>query len=229
LRETKAAEAIRLRAEDSNFEVVEKSLRDETNTLKERNAILEKELNSMDVKVTELEASAVGKECELTNLNALITFVKSQNDNLANRVRELEVSSSGLQEKVTVYENCMDLLEKFQEDRMKFVNDKFDKLYTNFVEMALHLEEKFYPHLLTTISGRRWLLTHGMELAIVQCLNSPEYLSTLGAAISKAIEKGMQDRLAASIVHGKEGKVLTNVATHNPSAEVDYTFALQQL
>ncbi|GJW09963.1 hypothetical protein Tco_1575790 [Tanacetum coccineum] len=189
LREIEATEAICLCAEASNFKVVEKSLRDETNTLKERNAILKKEQNALDVKVTELEASAAGKERELTDLNALITSVKSQNDNLVDRVRELEISSSGLQEKVTVYENFMDQLEKFQDDRMKVVNDKFDKLSTDFVVMSLHLEGKFYPHLLTTISGHRWLLAHGMELAIVKCLNSPEYLSALGAAIGKAIGK----------------------------------------
>nr|GEV00774.1 hypothetical protein [Tanacetum cinerariifolium] len=170
--------------------------------LKERNAILENEKNALDVKVTELEASAV---------------------------HELEISSSGLQEKVTVYESCMDQLKKFQHDRMKVVNYKFDKLYTDFVEMALHLKDKFCPHLLTTGSGCRWLLTHGMKLAIVQCLNSPEYLSALEAAIGKAIEKGMQDELAAGIVYGKEGMALTDVAAHNPSAEVDYTSALQRL
>ncbi|GJT09209.1 hypothetical protein Tco_0843671 [Tanacetum coccineum] len=200
LREAEAAEAIRLRAEASNFEAV-----------------------------TKLEALATSKERELTDLNALVTSVKSQNDNLADRVHELEIYSFGLQEKVTVYENCMDQLEKFQDDRMKVVNDKFDKLYTHFMEMTLHLEEKFYPHLLTTIFGRRWLLTHGMKLAIVNCLNSPEYLSALGAAIGKAIEKGMQDGLAAGITHGKEGMVLTDVAAHNPSAKVNYISALQQL
>ncbi|GKE95525.1 hypothetical protein Tco_1580380 [Tanacetum coccineum] len=109
---------------------VEKSLRDETNALKERNAILEKEQNALDVKVTEFEASVASKERELTDLNALVTSVK-------------------------------------------------------------------------------WLLTHAMELAIVNCLNSPEYLSALGAAIGKAIEK--------------------DVAAYNPSAEVDYISALQQL
>ncbi|GKA32652.1 hypothetical protein Tco_0719019 [Tanacetum coccineum] len=72
---------------------------------------------------------------------------------------------------------------------MKEVNDKFDKLCIDFVKMALHLEEKFYPHLLTTISERQWLLTHDMELAIAKCLNSTKYLSTLGAAIGKAVEK----------------------------------------
>ncbi|GJX35720.1 hypothetical protein Tco_0247277 [Tanacetum coccineum] len=229
LKEAEAAEAIRLRAEASNFKVVEKSLQDEMNALKERNAILEKDQNALDVKVTDIEASAVGKERELTDFNSLITSVKSYNDNLVDQVHELETTCSGLQEKVTVYENWMEQLEKFLDDRVKVINDKFDKLYTDFVEMTLHLEEKFYRHLLTTISGHRWLLSYGMKLAIVNCLNSHEYLSALGAAISKAIEKGMKDGLSAGITHGKEGRVLTDVAAHNPSVEVDYISALQQL
>ncbi|GKC58507.1 hypothetical protein Tco_1086105 [Tanacetum coccineum] len=101
LREAEDAEAIRLRAEASNFEAV-----------------------------TKLKASAASKERELTNLNALVTYVKSQNDNLANWVHDVEIFFSGLQAKVTVYENCTDQLGKFQDDRMKIVNDKFDKLYT---------------------------------------------------------------------------------------------------
>ncbi|GJW92624.1 hypothetical protein Tco_0170177, partial [Tanacetum coccineum] len=229
LKEAEAAKAIRLRAEASNFKAVEKSLWDETNALKERKAILEKERSALDVKVTDLEASTMEKECELTDLNSLLTFVKSQNENLVDQVHELETTCFGLQVKFIVYENCMEQLEKFQDDRMKVVNDKFDKLYIDFMDMALHLREKFYPNLLCTIFGRRWLLSHGMELVIVNCLNSLEYLYALGAAISKAIEKGMQDGLSAGITHGKEGKVLTVVAAYNPSAEIDYIFALQQL
>ncbi|GKD08488.1 hypothetical protein Tco_1188173 [Tanacetum coccineum] len=68
-----------------------------------------------------------------------------------------------------------------------------------------------------------------MELAITICLNSPEYLFALGVAIGKAIDKGMQDGLSAGITHGREGSVLTDVAAHNPSAEVDYIAALQRL
>ncbi|GJS83073.1 hypothetical protein Tco_0749614, partial [Tanacetum coccineum] len=74
-----------------------------------------------------------------------------------------------------------------------------------------------------------WLLTHGMELAIIKCLHSPEYLSDLGETVSKAIEKGIQDGLAAGITHGQEGMVLTDVAAYNPSMEADYFSALQQL
>ncbi|GJY81916.1 hypothetical protein Tco_0494667, partial [Tanacetum coccineum] len=101
--------------------------------------------------------------------------------------------------------------------------------YIDFVEMALHLEKNFYPHLLTTIAGRRWLLTYGMKLAIVKCLHSLEYLSALGEAISKSIEKGMQDGLAAGITHGQKGRVLIDVAAFNPFAEIDYVSALQEL
>ncbi|GKE94828.1 hypothetical protein Tco_1579683 [Tanacetum coccineum] len=127
------------------------------------------------------------------------------------------------------YENFIDQLEKFQDEKMKEVNEKFDKLCTDFVEMALQLKEKFYSHLLTTISRRQWLLTHGMELAIIKCLNSTEYLSTLGAVIGKAVEKGMQEGLSARITHNTEGRKLTDVAVYNPSAEVDYLSTLQRL
>nr|GEU44353.1 hypothetical protein [Tanacetum cinerariifolium] len=118
---------------------------------------------------------------------------------------------------------------ELEDAQLKFVNDKFDKLYTDFVEMALHLEERFYPHLLTTIAGHMWLLTYGMELAVAKYLNSSEYLSALGTAIDKAIEKGMQDGLAAGITHGKEGRFLADVTAYNPFAAVDYVFALPQL
>nr|GEW04943.1 reverse transcriptase domain-containing protein [Tanacetum cinerariifolium] len=193
---------VRMRAEYN------KSLRDEVNTLKERNNILEKEWNALDVKSANLEASAMDKERELTNLNVQLTNVKSQ-----------RIS----------YENLTERLEEFQDAQLKIVNDKFDKLYADFVKMALHLEEKFYPHILTTISGRKWLLTYGMELFLVNCLHSPEYLFALGAAVGKDFKKGMQDGLSAWIIHGKKGRVLIDMAAHNPFAKVDYISALQQL
>ncbi|GKF22858.1 hypothetical protein Tco_0075180, partial [Tanacetum coccineum] len=222
MKEAEAAKAIFLRAEASKFEVVEKSLRDEVKVLKEQNATLEQEITDLGVKVADLTASVKVREKEVAELDAQVTFAKS-------RMHELETSSDGLQEKVTAYEKFIDQLEKFQDEKMKEVNKKFNKLFTDFVEMALHLEEKFYPHLLTTIFGRQWLLTHGMKLAIAKCLNSTEYLSTLGAAISKAIKKGMQEGISAGITHDAEGRKLTDVAAYNPSTKADYLSALQRL
>ncbi|GJR86067.1 hypothetical protein Tco_0210078 [Tanacetum coccineum] len=143
------------------------------------NTTLEKEKSELDVKVADLVALVKVREQEAADLDAM--------------VHELETSSAGLQEKVAVYENYMGKLKEFQDEQIRVMNDKFEKLYVDFVEMALHLEEKLYPHLLTTIVGRRWLLTYGVKLAIVKCLHLPKYLSALGAAISRAIDKGMDN------------------------------------
>ncbi|GKA45444.1 hypothetical protein Tco_0738240, partial [Tanacetum coccineum] len=189
--EAEAAEAIPLRAKASKFEAIEKSLQIEVRVLKDYNTTREKEKSELDVKVVDLVALVKVREQEAADLDAMVTSIKSQNDNLVDQVHELETYSVGLQEKVTAYENCMGKLEEFQDEQIRVMNDKFEKLYVDFVEMEVHLEEKFYPHLLTTIAGRRWLLTYGVKLAIVKCLHSPEYLSALRAAISMAIEKGI--------------------------------------
>ncbi|GKA36956.1 hypothetical protein Tco_0723521 [Tanacetum coccineum] len=215
VKEAEAAKAIRLHTEASKFEAIEKSLQDEVRVLKDCNTTLEKEKSELNVKVAGLPASVKVREQEAADLDAM--------------VHKLETSSAGLQDKVEAYENFIDQLEKFQDEKMAEVNEKFDKLCADFVEMTLHLEEKFYPHLLTTISGRRWLLSHGLELTIAKCLNSTKYISVLGAAIGRAVKNGMQEGLSAGITHGSEGRKLTDVAGYNPSAEADYLSALQRL
>nr|GEW61925.1 hypothetical protein [Tanacetum cinerariifolium] len=155
VKEAKAAETIRLRAEAFQFEVVEKSIRDEVQALTDRNVTLEKEKGELDVKAADLAALFKVREQEVANLDVVVTSVKLQNDNLADQVHKLETSYAGLQEK------------------------------------SRHMRTRFYPELLTTIFGRRWLLTYGLELAITKFLNSTEYLSTLKAAIGKVVEKGV--------------------------------------
>ncbi|GJS92449.1 hypothetical protein Tco_0799417 [Tanacetum coccineum] len=71
--------------ETSMFEVVEKSLRDEVKVLKEQNTALEQERTNLSVKVADLAASVKVREQEVADLDAQVTFAKSQSDNLADR------------------------------------------------------------------------------------------------------------------------------------------------
>nr|GEY17195.1 hypothetical protein [Tanacetum cinerariifolium] len=119
-------------------------------------------------------------------------------------------------------------IEDFQDAQMNIVNDKVARLDAELLETGPYLEEKFYPHLLTTISGLRWLSTHGLKLALVNCFNLSEYLTALGAAISCAIKKEMQSGLAAGINHGKEGKSLADFAACNHAAEADFNSVVQR-
>ncbi|GKD59204.1 hypothetical protein Tco_1296713, partial [Tanacetum coccineum] len=125
VKEAEAAEAIRLRAEASKFEAIEKSLQGEVRVLKDYNTTLEKEKSELDVKLANLVASVKVREQEAADLDAMVTSVKSQNDNLVDQVHELETSFAGLQEKVTAYENCMGKLEEFQDKQIRVMNDKF--------------------------------------------------------------------------------------------------------
>ncbi|GKG29484.1 hypothetical protein Tco_0416849, partial [Tanacetum coccineum] len=109
VKEAEATKAIRLRAEASNFEATEKSLRDEVNALNERNLVLEKGRDALDVKVTDLAASVKVREQEVADLDAQVTAVKSQSDNLVGR------------EKVTAYEDFIDHLGRFQDEKMEEV------------------------------------------------------------------------------------------------------------
>ncbi|GJW63605.1 hypothetical protein Tco_0115489 [Tanacetum coccineum] len=204
LKEIEATEAARLRAQVSAAEATEKMHAAKIDALKQRNVALENEKDSLDGKVAELQSSVSAKDLELKDLNVVVSSLRSQKDGLVDQVHALETTCSGLRDQVA-------------------------KLDADLLKMALHLEEKFYPHLLTTISGRRWLLTHGLKLAVVKCLNSQEYLLALGAAISRAIEKGMQDGLPADIDHGNAGRSLADVVAYNPAAEAYYNFALQRL
>ncbi|GKC90422.1 hypothetical protein Tco_1151071 [Tanacetum coccineum] len=70
------------------------------------------------------------------------------------------------------------------------------ELDAQLLEMAAHLGEEFYPCFLTAIFGRQWILTHGLKLVLLKCLQSSEYLQALGQAIGCAINKGIRDGLS---------------------------------
>ncbi|GJX83442.1 gypsy type transposase [Tanacetum coccineum] len=229
LKEAEAAEAIRLRTQVSAFEAGEKVHVDELNTLKQKNVALEDEKSSLNGKVAELQSLVSVKDRELKDVDVTVTSLKSQNDGLADQVRALETTCSGLHERLSGYENLTERLEEFQNAELKVMNERVEKLDADLAEMACHLEEKFYPHLLTTISDQRWLLTHGLKLVLIKCLNSPEYPTALGAAISRSIEKGMQDGITAGINHGRTGRRLADIVAYNPSVEEDFNSALQEI
>ncbi|GKG43905.1 hypothetical protein Tco_0482998, partial [Tanacetum coccineum] len=46
------------------------------------------------------------------------------------------------------------------------------ELDSELMGMAIHLDEEFYPRFLTTIAIRRWVIGHGLRLAVMKCLQS---------------------------------------------------------
>ncbi|GJU49857.1 hypothetical protein Tco_1219412 [Tanacetum coccineum] len=94
-------------------------------------------------------------------------------------------------------------------------------------QVFMRFQESF--HRTSSRFTGRWLLTHGMKLLMAKCLNSTEYMEALGNAFGRAIEKGMQEGLAARIEHGQAGRCLTNLEAYIPSAKVDFNSVVRDL
>ncbi|GJZ33898.1 hypothetical protein Tco_0579334 [Tanacetum coccineum] len=68
-----------------------------------------------------------------------------------------------------------------------------------------------------------------MKFMMAKFLNSTEYMEALGNAFGRAIEKGMQEGLAAGIEHGQAGRCLSDLEAYNPSAEADFNSVVRDL
>nr|GEV06257.1 hypothetical protein [Tanacetum cinerariifolium] len=167
-------------------------------------------LKAREEEIRSLKARLLLKEAEATE--AIRLYAEASNFEAVRKVpsvHELETSASGLQEKVAVYENCMEQLEKFQDDRMKIVGDKFDKLYNDFVEMALHLEEQFYPHLLTTTLAAGGSLPMAWNFSLLSaCTNLNIFLPSKPLLV-RPLRKDVNFPLFAELRSNKDASVET--------------------
>ncbi|GJT04604.1 hypothetical protein Tco_0839066 [Tanacetum coccineum] len=164
---------------------------------------------------------------ELSTKAASLEFHK---DKLIDQVSMLEGTCSKLCDEVSGYKLFKEQIKVVQDEQVKILSDKVAGIDADLMRMALHLDEELYPRFLTTIAGQRWILSRGLKLIVMKCLQSPEYLTALGGgAIGRAIDKGMQDGLAAGIDHRKVELGLVEVAAYNPVAEANYVFVMSAL
>ncbi|GJT58565.1 hypothetical protein Tco_1002098 [Tanacetum coccineum] len=218
-----------LRSRVSSLEAIEGLLRGEVASVKGYNDLLEKERNVLRLQVASLESTVAEKDHELSDLEISSSSLRSQNQGLVSQVHELETSSVRLREQLDLYEENMKRLEEFQDNLMRPLETRLAEIDADFTRCCMRFQESFHPHLLNVVAGRRWLLTHGMKLLMAKCLNSTEYMEALGNAFGRAIEKGMQEGLAAGIEHGQAGRCLTDLEAYIPSAEVDFNSAVRDL
>ncbi|GKB05407.1 hypothetical protein Tco_0833602, partial [Tanacetum coccineum] len=200
-----AAEAIHLRSRIANIEAVDATLTGELKSLKEQNVAL--------------ESAAVAKDSEIAKLTQDLSSLQLSCDDLSIKASTLECEKDKL----------VDQVEVVQDEQVKALSDRVAHIDSDLMDMALHMDEEFYPHYLTTFVGRRWILSRGLKLVIMKCLQSSEYLVALGGALGRAIDKGMQDDMKASVDHGRSGRGLDVIAAYDPSAEANFFSAVDAL
>ncbi|GKD36569.1 hypothetical protein Tco_1252078 [Tanacetum coccineum] len=239
LKEVEAAEAIRLHGQLTTVEAADAVKDSELKDLKEKNFALKGERDVMSEKIATLESANVAKETELESLSSQVAKLTSDlsgfqlsRDELNSKVVSLESERDCLITYVSAesaFELFRERIEALQDEQAKALRDRIAELDAQLLKMAIHLDEEFYPRFLTAISGWRWLLSHGLKLDILKCLQSSEYLQDLGQAIGCVVNKDIQDGLKAGVDHGKARRDLSVVEAYDPSIEGKYVDAVNAL
>ncbi|GKD68822.1 hypothetical protein Tco_1322912 [Tanacetum coccineum] len=161
------------------------------------------------------------REVEIKNLEALFEaeadmkkVVEAKNAKLSKELDSLRIQLSDLQFK------------KYKDD---WVTSRCTKIDARLDALNIDFDEEMYPHMLTAIAGRRWVIRHGLCLVVMKCAESIELRQVFANVVSAGIAKGMSEGLKHGVEHGNAKLDLAAVEAYDPKADDKFTMTLQAL
>ncbi|GJV09046.1 hypothetical protein Tco_1346702 [Tanacetum coccineum] len=186
--------------------------------IKDLEAQLEAEINMK--KAAEVKNSEVTKELE--DLRMRFSGLEVGNAQLSQQV-------SVLQAQVMGEERIMAAFEVFKKRENERVNARCTEMDARLDALSIDFDEELYPHMLTAIVGRRWVIGHGLRLAVMKCVESTKLRQAFTNVVSAGIAKGMSEGLKYGVEHGKAGLELTTEEANDPEVDSKYVAALHDL
>ncbi|GKB66759.1 hypothetical protein Tco_0928171 [Tanacetum coccineum] len=95
--------------------------------------------------------------------------------------------------------------------------------------LSIDFDEDLYPHMMMAIAGRRWVIGHGLRLAVLKCVESIELRQAFADVVSAGIAKGMSGGLKHRVEHEKAKLDLAAIEGYDPEAKTKYVAALHAL
>nr|GEV35812.1 hypothetical protein [Tanacetum cinerariifolium] len=95
--------------------------------------------------------------------------------------------------------------------------------------LSIDFDEELYPHMLTVIVGGRWIIRHGLHLAVMKCAESTELRQVFTDVVYARIAKGMSEGLKHGVENGKDKVDLATIKAYDPEADTKYVTALHAL
>nr|GFC85479.1 hypothetical protein [Tanacetum cinerariifolium] len=140
-----------------------------------------------DMKRAAKEKSA-GLSQELERMRAQFSELQVSKERLSQQVDALQQQVSGEETLKAAFEDY-----KRQQDQM--VEQRCAEMDARLDAMSIDFDEELYPHMLTAIAGRRWVIGHGLRLATMKCAESLETRQAFADVVSAGIAKGMSEGL----------------------------------
>ncbi|GJW53941.1 hypothetical protein Tco_0098026 [Tanacetum coccineum] len=116
-------------------------------------------------------------------------------------------------------------LEEFRQRVEELLGKQEEKLR----KLSIEYDEELYPHMLSSIAERRWLISHGLRLAAMSTLESQEVKQSFGDVVKCALARGKAE--AVEELHEK--KLLTvsvvQVPGYNDNAYEELVAAMEAM
>nr|GEV27251.1 transposase (putative), gypsy type [Tanacetum cinerariifolium] len=186
--------------------------------IKKVEALLETEA---DMKKAAEDKSA-GLIKELEDMRARFSDLQVSHEHLSQLVASLKEQISGEEKLKAAFEE----FKHYEDDR---VERRCAELDARLNELSIDFDEELYPHMLTAIAGRRWVIGHGLRLAVMKCSESLDTRQAFADVVSARIAKGMSEGLRHGVEHGQAQRNVESIEAYDPEAEAKFVVALQAL
>nr|GEZ74779.1 hypothetical protein [Tanacetum cinerariifolium] len=160
------------------------------------------------------EEKSAGLSQESERMRAQFSKLQVSNERLSQQVDALQQQVSGEETLKAAFEEYKRQQDQLVEQRCAEIDARLDALSIDF-------DEELYPHMLTAIAGRRWVIGHGLHLAMMKCAESLEmrhaFVDVVSAGVGKEVrdpqnpwackeEIGLADAIAANISRAEQKK-----------------------
>ncbi|GJU28624.1 hypothetical protein Tco_1167245 [Tanacetum coccineum] len=119
--------------------------------------------------------------------------------------------------------------EEFKKYKDNLVSSRCAEMDARLDALSIDFDEELYPHMLTAIAGRQWVIGHGLRLAVMKCAESTKLRQVFADVVSAGIVKGMSEGLKHGVEHGEAKLDLAAIEAYDPEADVKYVSDLQAL
>ncbi|GJT93115.1 hypothetical protein Tco_1081960 [Tanacetum coccineum] len=171
----------------------------------------EQEVKTVETEVHGLRNRAQNLETLLEAEVDMKKVAEAKNANLDKELESLRAQFSDLQ---------------YEDDK---VEQRCAEMDARLDALSIDFDEELYPHMLTAIVGRRWVIGHGLRLAVMKCAESTELRQVFADVVFAGIVKGMSEGLKHRVEHGEAKLDLAAIKAYDLEADAKYVAAFQAL
>nr|GEW91837.1 hypothetical protein [Tanacetum cinerariifolium] len=146
---------------------------------------------------------------ELEDIRAQFSGLQVSNERLSQQV-------AALQEQVRGEEKLKAAFEEFK----RYEDDRVEKLDARLDALNIDFDEELYPHMLTAIAGRRWVIGHGLRLAMMK---STTHFNAVYCRSTPTTDNTGISTIADTECNQSGGEIAEfGVSSTNNASDVDY-------